>query len=304
MTLSLGASISDFLDYQRDVRRMSHHTVSNYRRDLNHFEEFCRASNCTSPRDIKESVVRSWAGQMQRQGKAPATIQRGLSSVRSYFKHLAARHADISNPAIGIRAPRRPRKLPKTIEADRIGALFQRPAESTLEKRDQAIAELLYSSGLRLAELVDVNLEDLDRREGVITVTGKGDKTRTVPVGVAALKALEAWIACRPIGQEVLSAKAPLFVNQRGTRLGQRSVQDRLKKLAKATHLGQNLHPHMLRHSFATHLLESSGDLRAVQELLGHANISTTQIYTHLDFQHLSKVYDTAHPRARKRKTP
>lgn len=304
MSTRIETAIPGFLDYQRDVRQLSHHTLSNYARDLERFRRHCHEHRIDDLARVREVDVRQWAGGLHRSGLAPASIQRALSAVRALFRHWAERDSSLNNPAAAVRAPRRPRKLPRNLDADQVGALLNQSSDDPLELRDLAMAELLYSSGLRLAELVAANLADLNRADRIITVTGKGQKTRTVPVGGAALTALDRWLACRPLGRETLTPDAPLFVTQRGSRIGARSVQARLKRLASHSALGLDLHPHMLRHSFASHLLESSGDLRAVQELLGHANISTTQIYTHLDFQHLAKVYDAAHPRARKRQKP
>jgi len=303
VTTGLDEARQQFLDYQRDVRQVSPHTLTGYGRDLRRFVSFCQHLGRDSAGAVGEADVRKWVASMNRDGLSATSIQRALSAVRALFRFHSERNPGIGNPAAGVRAPKSPRRLPKSIDADAVGALLDRPGDDddVLEVRDVAVAELLYSSGLRLAELVAANLGDLDLAEGVITVTGKGSKTRTVPVGSKASTAIRRWLAQRPIGGEALTPDAPLFVSQRGQRISPRSVQQRLKQLANRRHLPADLHPHMLRHSFASHLLESSSDLRAVQELLGHANIGTTQIYTHLDFQHLAKVYDAAHPRAKKR---
>ena len=199
-----------------------------------------------------------------------------------------------ANPAANARAPKSRNKLPRTLDADRTAKLFDFEASTARDKRDLAMLELFYGSGVRLAELVGIDLKDLDLQGGFVTVTGKGNKVRQIPLGTPCIAAIESWLAARGPAD----AGAPLFTGRGGRRIGRRTVQQRLKRLGGAQ-LGSNtVHPHMLRHSFASHLLESSGDLRAVQELLGHADISTTQIYTHLDFQHLAKVYDAAHPRA------
>ena len=238
---------------------------------------------------------------MHRQGLSPTSIQRALSSIRSLYRFISERDASVGNPALGVQAPKRRRSLPKTLDPDSVNHLFQWQPETTLDFRDMAIAELLYSSGLRLSELISANINDLEFDERIITVTGKGRKTRKLPVGGPALKAVEKWLSLRPLGTEEVQPASPLFVSNRGKRISPRSVQLRLQRMARFSALPGKLHPHMLRHSFASHMLESSGDLRAVQELLGHSDISTTQIYTHLDFQHLSKVYDAAHPRARRK---
>ena len=304
MSATLEIQISAFLIYLRDVRRLSPHTIDNYGRDLAQFLRFCQDGQLINVREVCEPHIRRWAAELHRKGLAPSSIQRALSAVRSFFKNQCSHDAQLNNPAQSVKAPKRGQRLPKTIDADQIGQLFQMRDEDPLTLRDLAIAELFYSSGLRLAELVASNLGDINTHDKLITVTGKGNKVRTLPVGGAALRAIASWMAVRPCGGDAPTAQSPLFISSRGTRISERSVQARLKALALHNGLPQHLHPHMLRHSFASHMLESSGDLRAVQELLGHANIGTTQIYTHLDFQHLAKVYDAAHPRARKRGKP
>ena len=235
-------------------------------------------------------------------GSATCTADKSLSAARSLFNFLGRENGYPRNPAASVQAPRKPRKLPKTMDADQVDQYLSFDQDSPLASRDRAIAELFYSSGLRLAELVAVNLQDIDHQARLITVTGKGNKTRTLPVGGAALGAIEQWLQQRPpIAADPDSANA-LFTSLRGKRISVRNIQDRIKLQGRKSGMSQDVHPHMLRHSFASHMLESSGDLRAVQELLGHANIATTQIYTHLDFQHLAKVYDAAHPRAKRRK--
>ena len=234
-----------------------------------------------------------------------SSIARTLSAWRSYYAWLARRGAISSNPADGLRAPKRPRTLPKALGIDQAAALLDRPAanattapDQPLQVRDAAMFELLYSSGLRLAELVSLDWPGgLDLAEGEVTVTGKRRKTRTVPVGDKARAALQAWLAVRP--QLLRGEQAALFLGRNGTRLTPRQVESRLARWAQRQGVGVHVHPHMLRHSFASHVLQSSGDLRAVQEMLGHASIAATQIYTHLDFQHLAKIYDAAHPRAK-----
>ena len=201
-----------------------------------------------------------------------------------------------------MQAPRKPRKLPKTLDADQVDQYLTFEDDNPTAARDRAMAELFYSSGLRLAELSSINIDDIDRHSRLLSVTGKGNKTRTVPVGGKALEAIDQWLALRPETADSEDAARALFTSNRGLRISARNIQARLKLQGRKTGMHQDVHPHMLRHSFASHMLESSGDLRAVQELLGHANISTTQIYTHLDFQHLAKVYDAAHPRAKRRK--
>jgi integrase/recombinase XerC len=296
-------SAGQFLDYMRDVRQLSPHTLSNYRRDLKSLEEFCTQQNIDDAGQLNEAHIRQWVSQMHRRGLAGGSIQRSLSAVRSFFNYLGRERGQLHNPAASVQAPRKPRKLPKTLDADQVNKYLSFEPGSDIALRDSAIAELFYSSGLRLAELVAVNIGDIDRGSQLLTVTGKGNKTRTVPVGSVAIAAIDQWLGVRPATAAKGDAAKALFTSNRGTRISVRSIQARLKLQGRKSGMHQDIHPHMLRHSFASHMLESSGDLRAVQELLGHANISTTQIYTHLDFQHLAKVYDKAHPRAKRRKT-
>ena len=298
---NLSHAVEHYLQYIEVVRGYSAHTVKNYRRDLDKLIEFCSTHNIDDISRLNASLLRQWVATLSREKLSATSIQRHLSSTRSLYKFLARSRSDLDDPTAGVKAPRTPRTLPKSLEPDQVNQLLNHPSETALMARDLAIAELLYSAGLRLSELVGANLNDLDRNEKVITVIGKGQKTRVVPVGGPALTALAEWMKYRPMGKEALGYDSPLFVTQRGKRMSPRTVQDRLRQLAIKHGMTQRVHPHVLRHAFASHLLESSGDLRAVQELLGHANIATTQIYTHLDFQHLAKVYDQAHPRAQKR---
>jgi integrase/recombinase XerC len=297
----LAHSAEQFLDYLRDVRQLSPHTLSNYRRDLRSLIAYCRDHKIHTPGRIAESDIRNWAAQLHRRGLAGSSIQRSLSASRSFFNFLGRMHNQRHNPATAVQAPRQSRKLPKTLDADQVSKYLSYDAGSSVALRDHAITELFYSSGLRLAELIALDIEDIDRSSALLTVTGKGNKTRTVPIGSLALKAIDSWLAVRTEFATEQSAAA-LFISNRGSRISARNIQARLKLQGRKSGMYQDVHPHMLRHSFASHMLESSGDLRAVQELLGHANISTTQIYTHLDFQHLAKVYDSAHPRAKRRK--
>ncbi len=290
--------IDSFLTYQEVARQLSPHTLSNYRRDLERFADYCRHKAIVDHHHVHNSDVRQWVALLHRNGLAGASLRRLLSSLRSFYKYSNKQGGD-HNPAIGVKAPRGEKRLPKTLDVDSMQQFLSIDGDDWLTVRDRAILELFYSSGLRLSELVDVDTDDIDLQNGLITVTGKGRKTRTLPVGSLAISALENWFNVRDDGRPIDNAT---FVSARGTRLGQRAIQQRLKKYSLQQGLGQKIHPHMLRHSFASHMLESSGDLRAVQELLGHANITTTQVYTHLDFQHLAKVYDTAHPRAGRRK--
>ena len=294
---AVGDAVARYLDHLRVARRSSPHTIAAYARDL---RRFAAEVGGVALADIQGHHVRAFAGRLHGQGLSPRSIARHLSSVRGLFAFLVRRRELPANPANGVRAPKAGHPLPKTMDADQTAQLFTNPAESDLDLRDRAMAELMYGSGLRLAELVAANVGDLDLAAGFVTVTGKGGKTRVLPAGSAAQTALRAYLAKRPDAR----GEAPLFTGRGNQRISARSVQLRLKRLAAITSGNDGVHPHMLRHSFASHLLESSGDLRAVQELLGHANLSTTQIYTHLDFQHLAKVYDNAHPRARAKPQP
>ncbi len=297
----LAAQCRRYLDQLRDERRLSPHTVSGYGRDLNKFLDLCTQQGISDGDAVCSADVRAWVAQLRRHGLDGRSVQRALSALRGLFGFRRRSGLGDNDPTRGIRAPKSERKLPRALDADSAKQLLDTPSDDDdwLAQRDQAMLELFYSSGLRLAELVALDIGDLDRHEGLVTVTGKGKKTRQVPVGRLALAAIDTWLQQRALLNPDHNA---LFLSRRGDRLSPRSVQARLARQAQARGLGQHLHPHMLRHSFASHLLESSGDLRAVQELLGHANLSTTQVYTHLDFQHLAKVYDSAHPRASRRR--
>ncbi|MEE4279718.1 MAG: tyrosine recombinase XerC [Halieaceae bacterium] len=300
-TTQLERRIEAFLGHIAQVRRLSAHTVAAYRRDLADFARLCADMGLADPGKLREAHVRRWLTEAHRRGLAASTQQRRLSTLRAFFNWNARESGERANPAAAVLAPRRKRRLPRTLEVDELGQLLRRTGDDPLALRDLAIAELFYSSGLRLAELQSLNRDDLDHAQRLLRVTGKGNKTRSVPVGQAALAAVRAYLAVRPEGRNQDAAEA-LFLSNHGRRISARSIQARLKRLAQSSALGRSVHPHMLRHSFASHMLESSGDLRAVQELLGHSDIATTQIYTHLDFQHLAKVYDQAHPRAGRRK--
>ncbi len=292
--------IEKLLEHLRHERRLSSHTLSGYRRDLERLASWCEEQDITDWKSLSSHHLRNYTGQRFRQGISGKSLQRELSSVRTLYRYLLREQAVDNNPAQGIRAPKSKRLLPPTLDADQLGAMLDTPTDTPLELRDLAMMELFYSSGLRLSELISVDHHDIDQTTGALEVVGKGGKCRQVPIGCKALEAISNWLQVRP--QLAKPDEAALFVSQRGQRIHRRTVEVRLKQWAANHGANQNLHPHMLRHSFASHILESSGDLRAVQELLGHADISTTQIYTHLDFQHLAKVYDAAHPRAKKRK--
>jgi integrase/recombinase XerC len=297
----LAGAIERFLVYLRDVRQLSHHTLDGYRHDLLTLQRHCIEQGRTAPGDIVEADIRQWASQLHRRGLAGSSIQRSLSAARSFFNYLGREQGQPRNPAASVQAPRKPRRLPKTLDADQVNKFLSFQEDSLTARRDRAIAELFYSSGLRLAELAAIDTGDIDSHSRLLTVTGKGNKTRTVPIGSVALEAIRRWLEVRPAVAADEDSGVALFTSNQGRRISPRSIQARLKLQGRKAGMHQDVHPHMLRHSFASHLLESSGDLRAVQELLGHANISTTQIYTHLDFQHLAKVYDAAHPRAKRR---
>ena len=280
MNSQAGNQLQAFLDHLSHQRRLSGHTLDAYRRDLQRLHSFCGQVEVNAWRDLKPAQVRHYVGQLNRTGLSPVSIRRHLSAARSFYRYLVRESALDTNPFIGIAAPRQAKRLPKTLSVDQTSQLLQGEAESVLESRDKAMFELMYSSGLRLSELAAMNQVDLDLGEGLVRVAGKGAKVRVVPVGRMALKALKNWLGYRK--SLVTRDEEAVFVGQTGKRLSGRSVQLRLNRLAQQQGLDGRLHPHVLRHSFATHLLESSGDLRAVQELLGHADISTTQIYTHL----------------------
>ena len=291
--------VDAFLHHIRFERRLSEHTVSAYRRDLAALGEYCAEHNLADWSGLSTGDLRRFAAGAHRRGLAPRTVQRRLAGARSFFNYLESEGAISCNPARGVRAPRPPRSLPQTLDLDQVTRLLDIRDRDTVACRDRAMLELMYSSGLRLAELAGLDLGGVDMREGQIRVTGKGRKDRILPVGRKAIDALKAWLRRR--GELAADGENALFVGVRGRRISSSSVQSRLDYWARRAGLPGRVHPHMLRHSFATHLLESSGDLRAVQELLGHVDISTTQVYTHLDFQHLSRVYDRAHPRARRK---
>jgi integrase/recombinase XerC len=290
-----------FLNHLRIERGLSPLTIKAYQRDLQSFCIGMQQRNIGQPDKVTEHDVRAFVAARFRQGQGGKTLQRLLSAIRSFYRWLLREALVKTNPAAAIRAPKSGRKLPATLDTDAISRLLDFPCDNTLAMRDKAMLELFYSSGLRLAELAGLSWQQFDLNGGMLTVTGKGNKTRMVPVGGKALVALLAWRKARAefAGMDLVH----VFVARSGKPLSPRAIQGRVKYWARRQGLPQNVYPHLLRHSFASHMLESSGDLRAVQELLGHSDISTTQIYTHLDFQHLAKVYDQAHPRARRSKS-
>ena len=301
--------IDRFLNHLRDERRLSAHTISAYRRDLEKFTDFLTRREITTLRQLVVAQARMFPAQLNQSGLSSRSIQRALSAVRTLYRYLLRESKVAINPFLTARdvghrqaviAPRAERRLPPTLSIEEIAQLVTIDPRTDLDRRDRAILELFYSSGLRLAELSGLDLGDLDLGDAMVRVMGKGAKTRIVPIGGYAREAVLAWLNVRPACAR--ESEQALFVNRSGTRLGARAIQQRVAVWAQRQGLGRRVHPHMLRHSFASHLLESSSDLRAVQELLGHADISTTQVYTHLDFQHLAQVYDNAHPRARRKK--
>ena len=297
---SLSIPIENFINYLRFEKQLSSHTQSNYQRDLKVLQDFCVEQNVNVWKQITPNQMRFFAASAFRKGLGPTSIQRRLSACRSFFSYLLAEGEVDINPVLDVRAPKAPRRLPKTLDVDQMNQLLNMQGEGLVFLRDKAMLEMFYSSGLRLAELVSLNLASIDYSENLVRVVGKGSKTRILPVGKQALQALKKWLAVRSDWVKG-SDELALFVSNRGTRISHRNVQQRVKYWAKKQGINHDLHPHQFRHSFASHLLESSSDLRAVQELLGHADISTTQIYTHLDFQHLASIYDKTHPRAVKK---
>jgi integrase/recombinase XerC len=306
------AQLEAFLNHLGQERRLSAHTLDAYRRDLERIHTWHQQRTPEAGWEhLHEPEVRAYIASRHRQGHKGHTLARELSALRRFYVYLMRELILEHNPAQGVRAPKQARTLPQTLDADSLNAMLgASPAPSPaapppvdagpLDVRDTAMVELFYSSGLRLAELIALDVRDINPRDPLLTVTGKGSKDRQVPIGRCALQAIERWLQVR--GYLAGSDEPALFVSSRGCRIHPRTVQQRLKLWAQTRATETPLHPHMLRHSFASHLLESSGDLRAVQELLGHTDISTTQIYTHLDFQHLAQVYDQAHPRAKRQK--
>ena len=294
------SDLDDFFQYLQSERHYSPHTLSNYRRDISGFIAHCEQLEITDWRNIDSQQVRDYVARLHRQGQSGRTLQRLLSSLRSLFRHLLKQQKLRANPATGLRAPKSPKKLPEVLSPDALNHLINIKTKDPESFRDRAIMELFYSCGLRLSELTGLNLDSIHWGEQILVVLGKGNKQRRVPFGNKARDALQHWLKQRAL--IVAENENAVFISLKGVRIAPRSVQAQLKKRAKEKGMFQRIYPHLLRHSFASHILESSGDLRAVQELLGHANLSTTQIYTHVDFQHLANVYDAAHPRARKKK--
>jgi integrase/recombinase XerC len=294
--------IERFVRHLKYERQLSKETRKHYRRDLDALAAWCDETGLENWSDLDSEHIRSWSASCYRRGLAPRSIQRRLSAARTFFRYLLREKHVRQNPVQSVSAPKGSRRLPESLDADRMARLLEIPGDGPLVDRDRAILELLYSSGLRLAELADLDIGDVDTHEATVRVTGKGNKDRIIPVGSRALDALAKWRVSR--ATVAGSDERALFVSNRGTRLSRRSVQARVDYWGRRQGIDTRVYPHLFRHSFATHLLESSHDLRGVQELLGHANISTTQVYTHLDFQHLAQIYDETHPRARSKNKP
>jgi integrase/recombinase XerC len=293
--------LAAFNEYLITEKHLSLHTQTNYKRDLIKFTHYCTAHSLTQLDAIQVQHIRQMVAHFHRQGLGGKSLARWLSALRSFFE-FSIRNGWISNnPADAIQAPKSEKKLPKLLDVDQAAQFVALAGDSVLALRDRALLELMYSSGLRLAEAVGLNIINVDLNDALVTVTGKGDKMRVLPIGSYALAALKAWLPARKLLLKTDDEFA-VFITQRGTRITHRAVQLRMQQLSIKQGMDAPVHPHMLRHSFASHMLESSSDLRLVQEMLGHENITTTQIYTHLDFQHLAKVYDGAHPRAQRKK--
>ncbi len=291
--------IDRFMRYLEYERRLSRHTCKNYRRDLDALVSWLEKAEVAGWQDVDSEHLRGWSAACYRRGLSARSIQRQLSATRSFFRYLLREKAVRRNPVTSVSAPKARKRLPGSLDADRMARLLDIRGDEPIVCRDRAILELLYSSGLRLAELCSLGLGDIDLRDATVRVTGKGNKDRIVPIGRHAIEALRRWLRCR--SELAAGEEAALFVSNRGTRISPRTVQARVTYWARKQGIDTNVYPHLFRHSFATHVLESSHDLRGVQELLGHANIATTQVYTHLDFQHLAQIYDKTHPRARRK---
>ena len=292
---SFSALIQDYVDYLRGQKRLAENSVINYQRDLLSLRGYCMRLGLEDSIPLESSLIRGYAAERHKHQVGAKTLQRELASFRGFYRFLQKNHGIDQNPLLGIQAPKSQKKLPRVLDVDQMVGFLNAPAADVLEVRDLAMFELFYSSGLRLSELVSLNLADVDLYDGFVLVRlGKGAKQRQVPVGRKALDAISKWQECRPSTQS-----DALFVSKNASRLSVRSVQLRMDRWYKKHGLAEHVNPHMLRHSFASHLLESCQDIRAVQEMLGHSDIGTTQIYTHLDFQHLVSVYDNTHPRAK-----
>jgi integrase/recombinase XerC len=298
-TTAVIGEVSDFIEHLRIQKRLSIHTLTAYQADISKLLAYAARHNIKLWAELNPHHARRFTVSLNGKGMAPKSVQRTLSGLRSLFFWLCQQNKASMNPFIDIRAPKNPSRLPKTLDVEQLAKLIEIPLneKDPLSYRDKAIMELFYSSGLRLAELCSLENSELSLSEGLARVTGKGQKTREVLIGRHALIALKDWLKYRV--RFVKDNTNAVFISKQGKEINPRTVQRRLQMWADRQGMNIKVTPHMFRHSFASHLLESSGELRAVQELLGHANISTTQIYTHLDYQHLAKIYDQAHPRAK-----
>lgn len=292
------SDLNDYLQHLTFERGLSTLTLQNYARDIKLLESLLEN---TSFDQVQNTQIRRFIATLHSRGRSGKTIARALSAWRGFYDYLIHHKGYKQNPITGLRAPKTPKTLPQALSTDQAVKFVDIKGDGLLEQRDHAILELFYSSGLRLAELVNLDITMLDFSEGTVTVTGKGNKTRIVPMGSHAMDAIQTWIQRRALIKIADANPNALFVTQQGRRITPRAVQYRVKEWSIKQGINTSMHPHLLRHSFATHVLQSSQDLRAVQEMLGHANISTTQVYTHLDFQHLATIYDKAHPRAKKK---
>jgi integrase/recombinase XerC len=288
--------INEYLVFVSQVKNLSENTTKSYERDLKKLYLFLEKLNVTNYSDIKEEICSAWIGDLYSQNNKPKSIQRHLSSAKGFFRFLKKNNLIGSSPFELVTAPKSSNTLPDVLSPEDVEQLLNFKPSNTIEIRDMAIVELMYSSGLRVSETVNINISDFEENMSFLRVIGKGSKTRLVPMGRFAINAINNWLNER---EKISNNTDALFLNSKGSRLSVRSIQLRLKKMAIKQGLPP-VHPHMLRHSFATHMLESSGDLRTIQELLGHSSLSTTQIYTKLDYQHLAKIYDKSHPRAKK----
>jgi len=291
---------AEFLRYLQSERQLSPHTLSNYRRDLERLEAQLDELGMAGWRTLDERTLRRAVARLHGNGLSGRSLARLLSATRTFYRYLSREGKVSQNPALAVQAPKASRRLPKTLDVDQMAALLDHDSEDPLVIRDLAMMELLYSSGLRVSELAGLNLSDPDLRDGEVEVLGKGNKARRVPIGRKAIQALQRWFKERSALAK--PEEQALFVGKQGRRLGVRAIEQRLQQFGEAVGVSGRVYPHRLRHSFASHMLESSADLRAVQELLGHADIATTQIYTHLDFQHLMDVYEQSHPRAKRKR--
>ena len=298
MSQMLQDDVDRFLE---SIHHLSKHTTDAYRRDLSALVDYCLKQGVLNWQSLDGRQLQQYIAARHRSGMSGKSLQRALSSIRRFYQFLLQHRKATINPAQGIVPPKSARPLPKVLDVDQANQLLNASDSDPILIRDQAMMELMYSSGLRLAELAGLNMTDLDLKDHLVTVTGKGNKTRTVPIGKQAIQAIQQWYTVRGNFLSADQQEQAVFISKQGKRIHPRTIQQRFKQYAARQGIDRSLHPHMLRHSFASHMLESSGDLRAVQELLGHADISTTQVYTHLDFQHLANVYDAAHPRAHKR---